>query len=302
MELRIGQLVRHPKYGLGKVVKIDGMTVHVFFRDFDRPYALKFKTGSAPLIEAPEAADPWLDNLPPFDEKDGMLCLSEKRITQAQAVAKFQRLFPQGFDDPDYLGNAEIGERNYKLTKHEEFVKTLGNGEGRRLLAAGDLRELIRRTRRVTSTNLTSIPEKAAFGDALIESEETRRYFDALFSMLEAEPNEASVTSYFNALQNLPQKQGRVDTWPIATLLPFLADPARHMFLKPTITQEAEARLGFYLCYKPHPNWLTYKKLLELADLLLEQLRPLGARDYLDVQSFMWIASKYDESAVKVVE
>jgi hypothetical protein len=67
------------------------------------------------------------------------------------------------------------------------------------------------------------------------------------------------------------------------------------MFLKPGVTQEAEARLGFYLSYKAHPNWLTYKKLLDLADLLLRDLRPLGARDYIDVQSFIFVASEYDE-------
>jgi hypothetical protein len=66
------------------------------------------------------------------------------------------------------------------------------------------------------------------------------------------------------------------------------------MFLKPEITREAEARLGFHLSYQAQPNWQTYRKLLELGRLLMEQLRPLGARDLIDVQSFMWIASKYD--------
>jgi hypothetical protein len=82
-------------------------------------------------------------------------------------------------------------------------------------------------------------------------------------------PNQATVTAYFDAIEKLPQPKGRVATWPIATLMPFLAQPDRHMFLKPEITQEAEARLGFHLSYKPHPNWLTYKKLLELTELLL---------------------------------
>lgn len=299
MKLTVGMLVRHPKFGLGRVIKIDVGKAHVFFRDHESNRAIRMQVDSPLLTAAEVDSDPWLDNLPPFDEVDGVLQLSEKRITQAQALAKFKRLFPKGFDDPSYLGDDKIGERNYKWEKHEEYVELLGGGEGERLLAAGDLPELIRRTRRVTSTNMTSIFEKGAFGDALAGGEETRRFFQAFFKMLTDGPNETSVTTYFDALERLPQPKGRVATWPIATLMPFFAQPQRHMFLKPEITQEAESRLGFHLSYKPHPNWLTYKKLLELAELLMKELRPLGARDYIDVQSFMWVASKYDEPHVR---
>jgi hypothetical protein len=296
MNLIVGMLVRHPKLGLGKVIKNDGRMAHVFFRGQIGNRASKFQISSAPLSPANVTSDPWLDNLPPFDEVDGGLQLSEKRITQAQALAKFKRLFPKGFDDPAYLGDRTVGERNYKWDKHQQFVELLGRGEGERPLAAGDLPELIRRTRRVTSTNMTSIFEKGAFGDALVGGDETRRYFRTLFKMLGDGPSEVTVTPYFDAIENLPQPKGRVATWPIATLMPALAQPDKHMFLKPEITQEAEERLGFHLSYKSHPNWLTYKKLLELAELLIVELRPFGARDYIDVQSFMWIASKYDES------
>lgn len=99
------------------------------------------------------------------------------------------------------------------------------------------------------------------------------------------------------ALDALPQPKGRVATWPIATLLPFFAQPERHMFLKPEITQQAEERLGFHLNYQPTPNWRTYAKLLELSNVLLEQLKPLGARDNIDVQSFLWIASASEAPA-----
>ena len=295
MKLESGMLVRHPKFGLGRVIRVDGNKAYVFFRDQETNRAVRLQADSPLLVAAETASDPWLDNLPPFDEVDGGLQLSEKRITHAQAVTKFKRLFPKGFDDRAYLGDEKIGERNYKWEKHEEFVELLGRGEGERLLAAGDLAELIRRTRRVTSTNLTSIFEKGAFGDALTGGKETRDYFESLFKMLAVGPSNATVTPYFASVENLPQPKGRVATWPVATLMPFLAQPDKHMFLKPEVTQEAENRLGFHLSYKPQPNWLTYKKLLELADLLMVDLRPLGARDFIDVQSFIYIASTYDE-------
>lgn len=105
----------------------------------------------------------------------------------------------------------------------------------------------------------------------------------------------SSQVLHATALEALPQPKGRVATWPIATLLLFFAQPDRHMFLKPGIAQQAEERLGFHLNYQPTPNWRTYAQLLSLSEVLFEQLKPLGARDYIDVQSFMWIASKPEE-------
>jgi len=61
------------------------------------------------------------------------------------------------------------------------------------------------------------------------------------------------------------------------------------MFLKPEVSKECADRLAFNLNYTPTLNWLTYQKLLEMSKLLMEHLRPLGAREMIDVQSFMWV-------------
>jgi len=61
------------------------------------------------------------------------------------------------------------------------------------------------------------------------------------------------------------------------------------MFLKPEVTQDCAARLIFELNYRPQLNWLTYAKLLEMSRYLLQVLRPLGARDFIDIQSFIWL-------------
>jgi hypothetical protein len=65
------------------------------------------------------------------------------------------------------------------------------------------------------------------------------------------------------------------------------------MFLKPGPTQECAARMRFDLQYSADPRWLTYKKLMQMGGQLLERLRPWGARDYIDVQSFIWVIAKY---------
>jgi len=45
-------------------------------------------------------------------------------------------------------------------------------------------------------------------------------------------------------VSELPRRQTRVLTWPIITVFGFLAEPTRHMFLKPNVTRIAAARYG----------------------------------------------------------
>jgi hypothetical protein len=52
--------------------------------------------------------------------------------------------------------------------------------------------------------------------------------------------------------------------------------------------------MRFDLQYRARPNWTTYRKVLTLADLLLKELQPLGARDMIDAQSFMWVIASYE--------
>ena len=65
------------------------------------------------------------------------------------------------------------------------------------------------------------------------------------------------------------------------------------MFLKPQPTKDCADRLRFDLQYSADLRWITYNQLLLLSDTLLSLLRPYGARDYIDVQSFMWVVAKY---------
>jgi hypothetical protein len=66
------------------------------------------------------------------------------------------------------------------------------------------------------------------------------------------------------------------------------------MYLKPEVTQECAARMMFDLQYSTELVPAPYLPLLEMSRSLLDQLRPLGARDFLDVQSFIWIIGWWD--------
>ncbi|HEY6101148.1 MAG TPA: hypothetical protein VIW03_17055, partial [Anaeromyxobacter sp.] len=83
----------------------------------------------------------------------------------------------------------------------------------------------------------------------------------------------------------------RESRWPMVTLLPFIARPDLHMLLRPRFACEVAQRLGLELAFDPEPSWTTYAALLASAELLLEKLRPLGARDLVDVEAFMHVST-----------
>jgi hypothetical protein len=62
------------------------------------------------------------------------------------------------------------------------------------------------------------------------------------------------------------------------------------MFVKPAVTNGAANSNRSELNYSPQLNWLTYKQLLAFSAMLLPRLRERGARDLMDVQSFIWVS------------
>ena len=297
-----GMLVRHPKkpeWGLGKVLVAGGGSATVFFKDDPADYR-KFLLDRISLDIAEIQSDPILDNLPPF--VDGKFSTKTKKVTIQDGIEEFKRRFPLGFEDPSYLGGKSVGvygERNYKLHAHERYLEAFGDGRGEALLAAGKFDELRDQAQAIATKekmNLLSPYEAMAFRDGLAASDTvTAEFFSALFDFVRNGPEPQEFKALANAVNNIPVETGRsrAATWPVQTLFPFLADPARFIFLKPEPTKACADRLRFELLYDSTLHWVTYERLLEMGTHLLEKLRPLGAKDFIDVQSFMWVIEKY---------
>lgn len=297
----VGMIVEHPTrpdWGPGKVLAVEHERITVYWRDLQESKpgdAVKVMAINAvPLSVAVVQSDPWLDQLPPL--KDGKLPITDVRLTFAEALDLFLARFPKGFRDPKYLDDPKFQERAYKWRAHEAFEETLGNGQGERLLAAGDIDGLVHAGQHVVGmVNLLSPYEQMAIRDALTDRDAARSFFAGLFALLsESKPSGTTFEPYAATVRNLPAEEGRarVATWPVLTILPFLAQPDRHMLLKPSVTEKAAERLAFNLNYRPELNWLTYERLLVMSELLFEKLKPHGVRDFIDVQSFMWITGR----------
>lgn len=214
--------------------------------------------------------------------------------TNQNPLKKFLKFFKKGFYDQKYLS----WERNYKWNAHEAWEKELNEKEFKQLLKAKDYREIAKRAVRMESkTNLLFSFEKMALRDAVKSDKGAEIFAKGLYNYIYGkEPLEERFENFSDALARLPRKQTRVLTWPLQTVFGFIANPAEHMFLKPRVTQQAASNYNYNFEYTSKPNWKTYKSLLDFAKKIKRDFPSLKPRDYIDLQSFIWVqgSSEYD--------
>ena len=118
--LSVGLLVKHEKWGLGKVIHLDPQDVWVYFKDVEGTPKVAVKQLNqrvAVLTTAAKQSDSALDNLPPM-VRDGRLELPDTlRITEQQAEDMFVEQY-RDFDDPEYRKH----ERDYKWEAHRQVA------------------------------------------------------------------------------------------------------------------------------------------------------------------------------------
>jgi len=190
-------------------------------------------------------------------------------------------------------------ERGYKWRAHEEWNQRLGKVEFKRLLKAGEYSEIAARAVRLESrTNLLFSFEKMAIRDAVKTGEGARSFAQGLYELIYgAGTLRSRFQAWLQVVSTLPRKQTRVLTWPVVTVFGFIARPDQHIFLKPTVTCEAASEYGFIFNYVSRPNWDCYANLLEFAQTIKGDLADLQPKDFIDVQSFIWVqgSSEYTE-------
>jgi hypothetical protein len=200
---------------------------------------------------------------------------------------KFLRVFPGGFRDETYLA----WERDYKWQAHLEWEQQLGPPKFSSLLDAGAFAEIAGRAVKIESgRSLLFSFEKMALRDAVRDVRGAELFARNLYDFLHgADGMETRFERWCEAIASLPRKQTRVLTWPLVTVFGFIAQPRRHIFLKPNTTKEAARKIGFDFDYVSRPNWQTYCEYLELAAETRRAIRDMSPRDMIDIQSFLWV-------------
>jgi len=214
----------------------------------------------------------------------------------ARARRKFLRFFPGGFADPTYLD----WERDYKWETHLRWEESLGRRDFQRLLKEREFEVIAATALRVEQRSRHSMIfsfEKMALRDAVRSPEGARAFAEGLFDLLHGSGGlPHRFDRWVQTVANLPRKGTRVLTWPAVTVFPFIAQPGRHLFFKPTVTRKAAAAYDYALPYESRPSWNVYSALLDFAERLRRDLEDLKPRDMIDLQSFMWVqgSDEYD--------
>jgi hypothetical protein len=200
---------------------------------------------------------------------------------------KFLRFFPGGFADETYVD----WERGYKWQAHERWMTTLGAPEFRDLLRHRRFGEIASAAVAIESrTNLLFSFEKMALRDAVKTGAGAKAFAEGLYQWLHDEGDQRERFEHWIAVvEGLPRRQTRVLTWPLVTVFGFIAQPKRHIFLKPNVTRVAAEAYGFDFEYRSRPNWTTYRSLLDFAARVKADQRDLEPRDMIDLQSFIWV-------------
>lgn len=295
--LTLGTLVEHSAWGLGKIVEIKPPYFVAHFTALigtetgaRRKLLLAAPQISIAAVQADEALDKVV--IGPGAKKaksnGGKPKVKPTLRPVGHAIDWFCREYPKGFQDPKLV---EM-ELDYKRKAHQMFIRHFGNGRGQALLDAGDVQTIAPALDELyRATNIPASFEIMAVHDGLKDGRAAAQLLRSVLDFIDAPPDARSFARLVDAVSALPapSKGSRVLTWPNVTILPFLADPRRFMVLKPALTQRMAQRLRFNLLYTSRPEWHTYDALQQMSAMLLERLAPLGAEDFIDVQSFMWV-------------
>jgi hypothetical protein len=203
---------------------------------------------------------------------------------------KFELFYPDGFADETYL----VAERSHKERAHLEWETELAPADFRKLLARGEFRAICDAAVRIEArSNLLFSFERMALRDAVKTPAGARLFATELYAFLYGPGSlQRRFSDWVEALADLPQRQSKVLTWPVATVFGFIARPDRHMFCKPRATRKAAHDYGYALTYSPVPSWPHYQDLLTFSAVLrrdLDRKPGFKARDMIDLQSFMWV-------------
>lgn len=193
--------------------------------------------------------------------------------------AKFVRHFPEGFADPRYV---EM-ERGYKdkartdLAAAVTLEQALG-ADGAQCEAA----------QAVFSTNMLTRFENARVR-AVLKDAQGPAFLRACAELARGDRKALATIDAAVRPHGAP-------SWTIATFLPSLWAPDANMFLRITATRQVAAWLGhgFDARYTPALTAETYADFMSFATDLRGQLADMNPRDFIDVQSFIWVASDYE--------
>ena len=206
-----------------------------------------------------------------------------------------KRSYPDwnNFTDPKFVEDEEGYKREASQLAKELLSREALSG----LLAAEDYEEFIGRLKKVAGkTNLLflGVPQR---GDlALISSanDQPGETCAAIFELLYGENDVLDrLQTFFDFVNDLelPQK------WTFPTYYLFLLYPESEVFVKPSVMGWFSKELDGAMPYSSKPDAAAYGEMRQVFHVLRDELGDYGARDMIDVQSFVWVAKSASQKS-----
>ena len=276
-----GDRVRHPTravWGVGLVLEDScDAKARIFFEEAGEK-TVSLSHVEPVIVSGAEADSLVLDNL-----KIDKRAVSVRYKSLNASIDYFLKEFPEGFQGARY----KYHERNHKQEIRDAVQKQLARSFYDDLLRAEDFSEVCSRAFKLTGVCANAMifkNEKMALRDGLKSESAQRNFALSLYDVLHKEEDfDASFDAFANCLTSLGAGK-----WTVATYFPFFMNPERHMFVKPTITQNAADICAFDINYRPEINARTYRSVLGFSQHIKQGIARLEPQDMIDVQSFMW--------------
>jgi len=300
--IRVGSYVTHslrPAWGVGKVFGQSQQHVLVGFSQLPEEERFKRMEWRPGLLERAldvkddAELDSWKVDCDSTCHYIGAVAKPKRTAkaglwTREQGMERFLHKYSNGFTDAWYRSS----HRDARLAQSGLWQELLPGSTMRELavdrphIAAQHILKVLDLREKPLLHVKSELPRVHA---AMMRTEKMTPFLIALADLLDARrPTAALYAAYLGAFAALESPVNKKPlTWPIVTVLPFIAQPARHMFVKPTATRAAAVGLGFELKFKSAPNWVTYDRVLAFSDDLLAFIKPRMGEDMIDVQAFM---------------
>lgn len=215
----------------------------------------------------------------------------QARLTFDEQVARFTGKFPEGF-----VGGAfDESERGVKAGAPIDGQRQAAIDRAKTDLAAGALGDpdaAFETALALLGATTLVFPIEGVIPFRTMRAEHRAGFATTLRDLLHGEGAHADRFDRFVAallIEDGKQVTKR-PTWPLATILPALHDPAKHAFIKPKLLQEQAAVLGMPVNYTPLPSGAVYAEFVAVLEAVDRRLREAGhkPRDLMDVAAFVW--------------
>jgi len=215
--------------------------------------------------------------------------MSEK-ISQTQFDKMWQEillLYPgiKSLKDHEFVKD----EIKYKRDAARKAKDLLGENEFSKLLKRESYTEILDRAKKVChSTNLLylAVPSASDYKILLEVQDNPKEYCVALFNLLHGQE---SLIERFKAYLDYVEKAKLTNKWQFPTYMLFLMYPTEAMFIKPERVKLIIKEIELDLVYNTTPSPEFYEGFLSFCKDVLDLLKPYGASDIIDVQSFLWV-------------